>query len=324
MAPASAATSRAFCAAGVAAALGVLLEVLGAGCSGSDSDRVTPTPFDATSDAEGRDANPKDAAAKDGGRGDAGEPGDGAEAEADALPTSTFDGALWVNPGECNLGEIGATFRGIPAYCQPASADSYGFYQCDELANRFMRDSLEHPDLDNVETEYAASICERASDMPAYSVWGPGYAATLGHAPVAGDLVVFPGTPGHVAVIVGFESAIWVTIIQQNAGPSTTHAEWDPTSSFFGSAECWVHAESAPPAVLPDGSSCDCFTGGDTCGLAIVDHEWWNGCRAQVPDGGVDYGSLYSCEGGAYTKTADCPALCITPNIYDASGYCGH
>ena len=49
--------------------------------------------------------------------------------DADAEPANTFDGALWINPGTCGLGEIGATFRGIPAYCQPSSA--IGFYQCD-------------------------------------------------------------------------------------------------------------------------------------------------------------------------------------------------
>ncbi len=221
-----------------------------------------------------------------------------------------------------SLGEIGATFRGIPAYCQPSS--STGFYQCDELANRFMRDALQHPDLDNVVTENASSICEHASTMAAYSVWGPGYGATTGRAPAGGDLIVLPGIPGHVTVVVGFSSATEVTVMQQNAGPSTTSLAWDATSSFVVGAECWVHAESAPPAELPDASACGCFTTGATCGLAIVDHEWWYGCRVTAPEGGVQYGSLYRCDGGAYEKAADCPALCITPNLFDEVGYCGN
>jgi hypothetical protein len=309
MARAAAATSLARRAGWVSAACGATLAL---GCSGaiSSGERSTPT------DAEADDALASDA------RG--GEPRDREIADAVPQPIVSFDGALVVYPGGCSLGEIGATFRGIPAFCQPPWASMTGFYQCDELANRFMRDALQHPDLDNVVTDFASTICDRASAMSAYSVWGPDYGVTTGLTPVGGDLAVFPGSPGHVAVIVGFASSTEVTILQQNAGPSTANVEWDAVSSFIVGAECWVHAESAPPAELPDGSACECFTGGDTCGLAIVDHEWWNGCVARVPEGGVEYGSLYGCAGGAYTKKADCPDLCITPNLYDASGYCGH
>jgi hypothetical protein len=311
MARATAATSLARCVSGVAA---VLIWPFALGCSGADSHGETSTqPRD--------DAQAIDVRAADTGRPP---PGDAGLAEADAQPTTSFDGALVVYPGLCNLGEIGATFRGIPAYCQPTSAMMTGFYQCDELANRFMRDALQHPDLDNVVTDYASTICDRASTTSAYSVWGPDYGATTGLTPVGGDLVVFPGTPGHVAVIVGFTSETEATILQENGGPSTASIEWDPVSSFIVDAECWVHAEAAPPAELPDGSACECFTGGDTCGLAIVDHEWWNGCVAGAPEGGFEYGALYRCDGGSYAKIADCADLCITPNLYDASGYCGH
>jgi hypothetical protein len=257
-------------------------------------------------DATERDARGADRSATDGGgQGDA---------------PNTFDGTLAVHTGDCRLGEIGASLRGVPAYCQPESTT--GFYQCDELANRFMRDALHHPDLDNVVTEGASSICARASKMTAYRVFGPHYDAAR-VVPVQGDLIVYPGTPGHVAVIAGFSSPTAVTVIQENAGPSSIDLPWDPAASFFTSAECWVHAERAPPAELPDGSSCPCFAGGETCGLAIVDHEWWYGCRATVPEGRVEYGSLYSCEGGVFEKTHGCPALCITSNLFDASGYCG-
>jgi len=235
------------------------------------------------------------------------------------------DGGLWVNPAPCGVGEIGATFRGIPAYCQPTSDD--GYYQCDELANRFMRDALQHPDLDNVVTDFASSICQHAATMPAYSVWGPGSGATAGRAPVSGDLIVYSGTPGHVAVIVGFSDVTDIAILQQNAGPSVASVGWDPAGAFFvaADAECWVHAESAPPAEPPGGPPCGCFAGDvDYCGLAIVDHQWWYGCTPQVPEGGVKYGSLYDCDdAGVFAEKAECPGLCITVNLLDAGGYCG-
>jgi hypothetical protein len=79
------------------------------------------------------------------------------------------DGALWINEGDCGTGQVGATFMQVPAYCQPPEAVSSGYYQCDELANRFMRDALQHPDLDNVVTEYASSICGKAAASSAYS-----------------------------------------------------------------------------------------------------------------------------------------------------------
>jgi hypothetical protein len=294
------------------------------GCSGTPNEEP---PFDAQGhEVSVRDASlPRDAVADRASPPDAGHLDAAVDAPTSDAWLADFDGALTVNSGECGTGEIGATYLGIPAYCQPSSAT--GYYQCDELANRFVRDLQKHPDLDNVVTDYASSICGKASAMSAYSVWGPGYLPTTGKMPVGGDLVVFTGMPGHVAVVVGFVSPSSVLVIQQNAGAPTGLVPWDRATSFFAvfsrTPECWVHAESAPPAELPDASACGCFAGGDTCGLAIVDHEWWNGCRAGLPEGGVEYGSLYACDAGVFTKTADCPSLCITPDLYDASGYCG-
>jgi hypothetical protein len=301
---------------GVAVAAALL-----AGCSTPESDSGGGE--DAALDAREEDAlalpDAHDAATRDGDDGstDARDDGDGAM-------TDGYDGGLWVNQGACGVGEIGAVFRGVPAYCQPTSAT--GYYQCDELANRYMRDALQHADLDNVVSDFASSICAKASAMSTYSVWGPGYGSTSGRQPEAGDLVVYTGMPGHVAVVVGFADPTDVTIMQQNAGSSVATVGWDPAASFFtvANAECWVHAEVSPPAKPPGGPSCGCFAGGPgTCGLAIVDHEGWYGCTASVPDGGVAYDSLYTCDAGAFTKTQDCPARCITPNLFDASGACG-
>jgi hypothetical protein len=256
---------------------------------------------------------------------DAGADGTDAPVEAGVdAPSDGYDGGLWVSDGACGVGEIGAVYRGVPAYCQPTS--STGYYQCDELANRFARDALRHPDLDNVVTNNASSICQRAAGMAGdYAVFGPGYASSQGQQPVSGDLIVYNGVPGHVAVIVGFADPTDVTIMQQNAGVSVATVGWDPAASFFtaASAECWVHPLPAPAAQPPNGPSCGCFAGGTTCGLAIVDHQWWYGCSAAVPDGGAEYGALYACDAGVFTKIQDCPVTCITPNLLDATGYCG-
>jgi len=308
------------------------LQALAVGCSGSDAANASPDAggVDATSDAPNRaDASPTDA----------GPTGDADAAPADAAPSDaapsdaaderalvyTPDGSLWVNTGPCGLGEVGATFLGVPAYCQPADASTTGYYQCDELANRFVRDALHHPELDNVVTDFASTICDNVMSNPAYSVWGPRYRPTAGHVPVPGDLIVFSGQPGHVAVLTGFADPTHMTMIQQNGGPSVARVPWSASQSFFPilEAECWIHAEPAAPSTLPTSPSCGCFDNGDTCGLAIVDHEWWYGCSAQVPDGGVAYQSLYTCDGGVFEKKEDCSSLCITPNLFDASGACG-
>src|SRR5579883_1329115 len=195
------------CAAMAASAMAASLAV---GCTSQTSDDVGPQPDGAV---EAADAFAGDALA-DAARGDArderrddgspdGNGAEGGDASPSDAPDDGYDGGLWVNDGACDVGEIGAVFRGVPAYCQPSSAT--GYYQCDELANRFMRDALLHPELDNVVTDYASSICAHAAAMPSdYTVYGPGYVPSGGHAPVPGDLLVLNGAPGHVAVIVGF------------------------------------------------------------------------------------------------------------------------
>ncbi|HEY1694810.1 MAG TPA: CHAP domain-containing protein [Polyangiaceae bacterium] len=242
--------------------------------------------------------------------------------EADAPPASVPDGGLWIDDGACPTGAVGATFMNVPAYCQPTG--SSGLFQCDELANRFMRDALHHPNLDNVVTDDASSICDHAAAMPAYSVWGPGYRDSTGYAPVPGDLVVYPGSPGHVAVIAGFADPATVTIVQQNGDPTVTTIPWNAAISFFDDdSSCWVHAEPAPPAPLPSGPPCGCFVDGPVCGLALVDYAWWNGCSVAALASGVDAQGLYACSGGVFTETTLCPDLCVTNDISDLSGACG-
>ncbi len=226
--------------------------------------------------------------------------------------------------GSTPIGTPGASFRGVIAYCGPVSADQY--YQCDELANRFVRDALSHPAVDNVETQHASSICGNVSASSAYSVYGPGYLATIGQQPVPGDLAVWPGVPGHVAVIAEFKTSAGAYVMQQNEGPPTAVVGWDTSASFFAASdglECWVHAESAPPLSAPSGPDCGCFAGdGDYCGLAIVNNEAWYACAANISGGGdADYATLYHCTGGVFTASKAC-ANCITADLYTPLGTC--
>lgn len=223
------------------------------------------------------------------------------------------------------VGTVGATFKGIPAYCQPSGG---GYYQCDELGNRFMRDAYQHPNLDNVVTELADAMCPHAATMPQYSVWGPGYRDTTGKAPLPGDLVVFSGelnglAIAHVAVVTGMD-ADNVHYMQQNMNEPTGSTGWDAKKSWFSKSKvlCWIHPEPVasppPPSDQPD---CGCFDGeGDYCGLAIVDHQAWFGCGAQVTSP-LSYDNVYSCSNGVFSLKSTC-SNCVSQRYTSALGYC--
>jgi hypothetical protein len=99
--------------------------------------------------------------------------GDGATQPDDALNQPSADAGTDPEAGlvvlgcDGGFGTIGALFMGVPAYCQDFSAL---YYQCDELGNRFMRDAWQHPNLDNVATEYASIMSAHAAQTSAYSV----------------------------------------------------------------------------------------------------------------------------------------------------------
>jgi hypothetical protein len=215
---------------------------------------------------------------------------------------------------------------GIPAYCQlPYS--KHGFYQCDELGNRFMRDAFQHPNIDNVELSSASSMCGKAATMAEYSVWGPGFRATAGHAPLPGDLVIWAvwegETVGHVAVVTSVLSTS-VNYMQQNMPVPIGSVGWDTATSFFSdpNAECWIHPEASAAATLPSSPECGCFAGArDYCGLSIIDHEWWYGCHANTGGTPPSYGALYSCNGGIFTVKRPC-TNCVTVTLGIAPGQC--
>ena len=222
-------------------------------------------------------------------------------------------------------GTIGAIYMDIHAYCQPPGV---GFYQCDELANRFMRDAFQHPNIDNVATDSAKNMCDLASTMSEYSVWGPDFLPTAGEAPVGGDLLVFWADVGHghVVTVTGVDEAS-VAFMQQNGGSPVGTVVWDPGTSFFGDlgelrAECWIHPEPSSATFLLSGPDCGCFDGeGDYCGLSVVDHQAWFGCVAVVSSGELEYDTLYTCQGGVFTEKTRCSS-CVTDWLDPAVGHC--
>ncbi|MFI5396702.1 MAG: choice-of-anchor Q domain-containing protein [Candidatus Binatia bacterium] len=228
------------------------------------------------------------------------------------------DGLVVYGCGNQTSGTVGATFLGIPAYCQPPSGN--GFYQCDELGNRFMRDAFQHPNIDNVMLNSASSMCQKAATMAAYSVWRPGFRATAGHAPVPGDLVVWAvwlgETVGHVAVVTSVLSTS-INYMQQNMPVPIGSVGWDEVTSFFSDpdAECWIHPEPSSPATLPSSPVCGLSCMHDYCGLSIIDHEWWYGCHVDTGGTPPNYGALYSCNGGIFTVKRPC-TNCVTVTLH--------
>jgi hypothetical protein len=222
-------------------------------------------------------------------------------------------------------GTVGAVWHGVKVYCEPSSGT--GFYQCDELGNRWVRDALSHPNIENVATDNAYTVCQKAVMVGTtwYSVYGPGFTDSHGHAPVAGDLIVWNPSPpwtGHVAVVYAASPTI-VDYLQQNDGPPNASIGWDPTTSFFtdSKAECFIHPEPHAPAPPPSGPDCGCFANGDTCGLAIVDRENWYGCTANV-SGKVDYDTVYSCTNGVFTPKTVCDKGCVVNGLFPPTGAC--
>jgi hypothetical protein len=228
--------------------------------------------------------------------------------------------------GNCDgledFGRTIGTFRGVAAHCA-SIPDS--FYQCTELANRFVRDALEHPTVLTAATPAGfVGICQYASTLPQYSVWGPGFGVAKDEKPQANDLLVYDN---HIAVVAKAQKQAGkdaLQLFEQNVREApVAWVGWDSVSHLFdaggaddyGVSLCWIHAEAAPPFTEPQSPDCGCWNGDvPYCGLSIRDHESYYGCKAKTADGTVRYETLYSCNGGIFTKKEACPTTCTTFN----------
>lgn len=165
-----------------------------------------------------------------------------------------------------NSPQLGTDFDCDPTACagtSPVTArnghPAYGCaWQCVEIVNRYFQGSWGAP---KIAANAGATFCQRAasSSLPQYWVYGQYGASAAGHAPIAGDVLVWAG---HVAIATNSVSpgaAGTIHVIEQNA----TCSGFDTVSwsgSMFGAKYglaplCWVHVlanvRTAPPPPPP-------------------------------------------------------------------------
>jgi hypothetical protein len=177
-----------------------------------------------------------------------------------------------------NSPQLGTTNDCDPTACAGASPVraqngqlSYGCpWQCVELVNRYFQGTWGDP---KIAANAGASFCQLAASasLPQYYVYGAYGASTSGHAPMAGDVLVWSS---HVAIATNSMSAGaagTISVIGENATCSGTDTvSWN--GAMFGakyslSALCWVHVVAntgATGPICPTSSNWN--LAGDYCG----------------------------------------------------------
>jgi len=182
---------------------------------------------------------------------------------------------------------------------------SYGCpWQCVELVNRYFQGTWGDP---KIQADAGAAFCQYAasSSRPQYWVYGQYGASTAGHAPMAGDALVWSS---HVAIAtnaVSAGAAGTLGVIEQNATCSGTDTvSW--SGSLFGgkyglSPLCWVHVVANTGATGPL-----CPTGGNW-------HLAGDYCGSEPGMQSATANTLYSCAaaGGAASVKQVCSGGCL-------------
>jgi MYXO-CTERM domain-containing protein len=176
-------------------------------------------------------------------------------------------------------------------------------WQCVELVMRYFEGTWSCP---KVYANADLTLCQGAasSSMPQYHVYGQGGASTAGHAPVAGDALVWNGHTALVTNSMSPGTAGTMDILEQNAACSGHDGVgWD--GSMFGAkyglgALCWIHVvanQGVTGPTCPTGGSW--HLAGDYCG----DEPGMSSCAANT---------LYTCsaEGGPASVKQVCPDGC--------------
>lgn len=144
-------------------------------------------------------------------------------------------------------------------------------YQCTELASRYMHFQF------GVPTHWGIDVAEQMCDV---TVAGVEHTSS----PMHGDLIVLPGSAGHVAVIDDVTST-HVTVVQQNVAG-------EPTGTYArSSAKCFLHATANSTACLN-------VKNGEYCGQS-----------AAFPHG--KEGTLYTCKNHFLSDRVTCGTGCI-------------
>jgi surface antigen len=228
------------------------------------------------------------------------------------------------SPSSCpQIGTLAIPGHGSqPLYCNqlngsenPGVRDRRAwFFQCVELANRWLVDSVGAPMIEG----NADQMCGNA-DAASYDVHYRGNV----HEPVPGDLLVWDGyTFGHVAVVTSV-SASSIVFANQNYGRGGVQYPLltaDRTADSFGSprgdagwrAKCLIHPKNlkststrAPSAPPPPGA----------CARVSPAHDGkYCGGSRQSGFGGGDADTLYTCRQGTTTSTR-CPGGCTLERV---------
>jgi hypothetical protein len=206
-------------------------------------------------------------------------------------------------PSDCKAG----------AHTAANGAAAYGCtWQCVEIVNRYNASVWGAPEIyANAGPTFCATAA--SSSLPQYYVYGQSGVSTAGHAPVAGDTLVWNG---HVAIALNSVSpgaAGTISFITQNATCSGTDSvSW--SGSMFGAkyglgALCWVHETANMGVVSTDPCRGASYGNGDYCGGALP---------------GGDANALYSCSNGATASKQSCSCGCQTnpPKQNDACAAC--
>lgn len=205
-----------------------------------------------------------------------------------------------------------AGHRSEPVYCNQLNgsenpgvvANRRWYFQCVELANRWLVDGLGAPRIEG----NADEMCDNA-DRASYDVHPRGTA----HEPVPGDLLVWSGHRfGHVGVVTSVSSKA-IAFASQNYGAGGLQYPLLTTpraGGFFGSphgdrvlsARCIIHPKnlkSTTPAVAAD----------PCAGVSPAHEGKYCGGSRQSGFGGGDASTLYTCRGGSATA-ARCRGTC--------------
>jgi hypothetical protein len=212
-----------------------------------------------------------------------------------------------------NSPQLGTVYDCDPTACagnSPVTAQngqpSYGCpWQCVELVNRYFQGTWGAP---KIAANAGAGFCQFAasSSLPQYWVYGQYGTSTAGHAPMAGDVLVWSSHVAIAASSVAAGAAGALEVIQQNATCSGADTvSWN--GSMFGdkyglAALCWVHVVANTGATGPT-----CPTGGNW-------HLAGKYCGSEPGMQRADPNTLYSCgaAGGAASVAQVCTAGCQT------------
>lgn len=251
-------------------------------------------------------------------------------APAPPVPASGVNEAVscsCTSPSSCpHIGTI--AFGGLksePVYCNQlngsenpgVSGRNAWYFQCTELANRWLVDSVGAPSIGG----NAGQMCGNA-DSASFDVY---YRGSV-HEPVPGDLLVWEGNAfGHVGVVTSVSPSSIVFANQNYGGNGRQYPvlRTARTAGFFGGprndgglrAKCIIHPKklaNTPPGVTPP--SAPPLVAGP-CDAVSPSHDGkYCGSSRQSGFAGGDANTIYTCSGGT-TKSVRCRGTCTMERV---------